>query len=157
MSYHAAFDAEDATAIIDDLRDIEGPLMPILNAFQVRYGYVGEDAVRLISGALNLSRAEVYGVVSFYHDYKQKPHGRHVLKVCRAEACQAAGGDAIADAIETALGVKFGETSGDGQVTLEAVYCLGLCATGPSAMLDGRIVGRLTEAKLRPMLDGIRP
>ena len=152
MGYRAAFDADDASEIIDELKDIEGPLLPILNAFQDRYGHVGEDAVRLISAALNLSRAEVYGVVSFYHDYHKEPQGRHVLKVCRAEACQAAGGDAIADALETALGIRFGETSGDGQVTLQAVYCLGLCATAPSAMLDGRLIGRLSQAKIESLV-----
>lgn len=156
MTYHAAFDADDASAIINELRDLEGPLMPILNEFQARYGYVGEDAVRLISAALNLSRAEVHGVVSFYHDYKKEPHGRHVLKVCRAEACQAAGGDAVANAIEDALGIGFGATTGDGRITLEGVYCLGLCATAPSAMLGGRIVGRLTEARALALVEEAR-
>lgn len=151
MGYRAAFDADEASEIIAELKNLEGPLLPILHALQDRYGHVGEDAVRVISAELNLSRAEVYGVVSFYHDYHKAPQGRHILKVCRAEACQAAGGDAIADSIERALGIKFGETSSDGQVTLQAVYCLGLCATGPSAMLDDRIIGRLSERKL----DGI--
>ncbi|MEX6508182.1 formate dehydrogenase subunit gamma [Jiella sp. M17.18] len=156
MAYRAAFDAEEAASIIDELKDLEGPLLPILNAFQERYGHVGDEAVRQISAALNLSRAEVYGVVSFYHDYHKAPQGRHVLKVCRAEACQAAGGDKVADAIEAALGIKFGETSSDGQVTLEAVYCLGLCATAPSAMLDRRIIGRMSEAKIAPIVEEIR-
>ena len=148
MGYRAAFDVDEASEIIAELKSLEGPLLPILNALQHRYGHVGEDAVRLISTELNLSRAEVYGVVSFYHDYHKAPQGRHVLKVCRAEACQAAGGDAIAESLEGALGIKFGETSSDGQVTLQAVYCLGLCATAPSAMLDDRIIGRLSDGKL---------
>ncbi|MBC8130435.1 MAG: formate dehydrogenase subunit gamma [Rhizobiaceae bacterium] len=156
MTYHAAFDAEDAAEIINGLRDLEGPLMPILNEFQTRFGYVGEDAIRLVSAALNLSRAEVHGVVSFYHDYKKEPHGRHVLKVCRAEACQAAGGDAVARSMEDALGVTFGETTGDGRITLEAVYCLGLCATAPAAMLDGRIVGRLTSLRAEALVEEAR-
>lgn len=156
MSHRRAFDAGEASEIIDELKGLEGPLLPILNAIQSRYGCVEEAAIRLISAALNLSRAEVYGVVSFYHDYKSEPEGRHVLKVCRAEACQANGGDRIADAMEAALGVRFGETSPDGQVTLEAVYCLGLCAAGPSAMLDGRIMGRLSEAKIPPLVEEIR-
>ena len=148
MGYRAAFDADEASEIIAELKPLEGPLLPILNALQHRYGHVGEDAVRLVSAALNLTRAEVYGVVSFYHDYHKAPQGRHTLKVCRAEACQAAGGDRIADSLENALGIKFGETSSDGQVTLQAVYCLGLCATAPSAMLDDRLIGRLSGAKL---------
>lgn len=152
MGYRAAFDAEEAAELIDELKDLEGPLLPILHAFQDRYGHVSDEAVRMISSALNLSRAEVYGVVSFYHDYHKAPQGRHILKVCRAEACQAAGGDAVADAIEDALGIKFGETSSDGQVTLEAVYCLGLCAAAPSAMLDKRIVGRLNRSKIEPLI-----
>jgi formate dehydrogenase subunit gamma len=156
VTYHAAFDAEDCSQIINDLKDLEGPLLPILHALQERYGHVDEAMVRLISAALNLSRAEVYGVVSFYHDFREEPHGRHVLKVCRAEACQSAGGDALAASIEAALGVKFGETSADRQVTLEAVYCLGLCATAPSAMLDGRLIGRLSQRKVEAIADEVR-
>ena len=156
MGYRAAFDPAEAAGIIDELKDLEGPLLPILNAFQERYGHIGEEAVRQVAAALNLTRAEVYGVVSFYHDYHREPQGRHVLKVCRAEACQAAGGSAVADAIEGALGIGFGETSPDGQVTLEAVYCLGLCATAPSAMLDKRVIGRLTEAKVGPLVEETR-
>ncbi|WP_267461355.1 formate dehydrogenase subunit gamma [Aureimonas sp. SA4125] len=131
-------------------------MLPILHALQGRFGLIGEEAVRLISAELNLSRAEVYGVVSFYHDFRKEPHGRHVLKVCRAEACQSMGSDAIADSLERALGIKFGETSADGQVTLEAVYCLGLCAVAPSAMLDGRLIGRLSEAKVALLAEEIR-
>ena len=156
MTYHAAFSAEDCSEIINELKSLEGPLLPILHALQERYGHVDEAMVRLISAALNLSRAEVYGVVSFYHDFRKEPHGRHVLKVCRAEACQSAGGDAFAAAIEQALGLKFGETSADRQVTLEAVYCLGLCATAPSAMLDGRLIGRLSSAKVDAIADEVR-
>lgn len=156
MAYRAAYDADEAAEIIAELRTLEGPLLPILSAFQERYGQISDEAVRQISAGLNLSRAEVYGVVSFYHDFHKEPRGRHVLKVCRAEACQAAGSDAVADAFEAALGLKFGETSADGQVTLEAVYCLGLCATAPSAMLDGRIKGRMTPAKVAPLVEETR-
>ncbi|MEN3791101.1 formate dehydrogenase subunit gamma [Fulvimarina sp. MAC3] len=151
MAHHVEFDEDDAAALVEEHKHLEGPLLPILHAFNHRYGYISDEAVRLIAGELNLTRAEVYGVVSFYHDFKREPHGRHVLKVCRAEACQAAGGDAIADSLERALGVKFGETSADGAVTLEAVYCLGLCATAPSAMLDDRIVGRLNDTRVEKL------
>ncbi|RYE83007.1 MAG: formate dehydrogenase subunit gamma [Hyphomicrobiales bacterium] len=156
MTYHAAFSAEDCSEIINELKSLEGPLLPILHALQERYGHVDEAMVRLISAGLNLSRAEVYGVLSFYHDYRQEPHGRHVLKVCRAEACQSKGSDALAASIEAALGIKFGETTGDRQVTLEAVYCLGLCATAPSAMLDGRLIGRLSQKKVDAIVDEVR-
>jgi formate dehydrogenase subunit gamma len=101
---------------------------------------------------LNVSRAEVHGVVTFYHDFRHKPAGRHVLKMCRAEACQAMGCEALVERAESRLGVSCGGTSADGRVTLEPIYCLGLCATAPSAMLDGRVVGRLTPAKLDALL-----
>lgn len=156
MVSQARYDEGEVAEIISDHAGLEGPLLPILHGIQERYGHVSEAAVRQIAAALNLTRAEVYGVVTFYHDFHKEPRGRHVLKVCRAEACQAAGSDAIADAIERALGVKFGETTEDGQVTLEAVYCLGLCATAPSAMLDRRIVGRMNEAKIGALIEEAR-
>jgi formate dehydrogenase subunit gamma len=101
---------------------------------------------------LNLSRAEVHGVLTFYHDFRQQPAGRHVLKLCRAESCQARGSDALAARAEARLGVAFGGTTADGRVTLEPVYCLGLCSVSPSAMLDGKIVARLDEKKLDTVL-----
>ncbi|TFF20460.1 formate dehydrogenase subunit gamma [Jiella endophytica] len=156
LVFQARYDEAEAAEIIGEHRHLEGPLLPILHGIQERFGHVSEEAVRQVAAALNLTRAEVHGVVTFYHDFRKAPAGRHVLKVCRAEACQAAGGDAIAGAIETALGVKFGETTPDGQVTLEAVYCLGLCATAPSAMLDRRIVGRLSEAKIGALVEEAR-
>src|SRR5690606_32044567 len=105
-----------------------------------------------IAQALNISRAEVHGVVTFYHDFRHAPAGRHVLKLCRAEACQAAGSDALAARAEARLGMPVGSTAPDGSVTLEAVYCLGLCATAPSAMLDGKLAGRLDEARLDALI-----
>lgn len=102
----------------------------------------------MIAEALNLSRAEVHGVVTFYHDFRRTPPGRHVVKLCRAEACQAMGGDALAALAQAKLGIGWGETTGDGETTLDAVFCLGLCATAPSGMIDGRPVGRLTPDRL---------
>jgi formate dehydrogenase subunit gamma len=130
----------------------EGPLLPILHALQDEFGYIDQAAEPLIAEALNISRAEVHGVVTFYHDFRRQPAGRHVLKLCRAEACQAAGGDRIAARAEARLGCVMGETAADGSVTLEPVYCLGLCATAPSAILDGRVVGRLDEERLDALL-----
>ncbi|ATN36283.1 formate dehydrogenase subunit gamma [Rhizobium sp. ACO-34A] len=133
------------SAIICELQGLEGPLLPILHAVQDTFGYVPEQAKPLIAQALNLSRAEVHGVVSFYHDFRSHTAGRHVLKLCRAEACQSMGGDALAERVKSLLGIDFHETTPDGAVTLEPVFCLGLCACAPSAMLDGELHGRLDE------------
>src|SRR6202049_1129938 len=135
-----------AGEIISEHRNREGAMLPMLHALQARFGCVPEAAVPMVAEALNLSRAEVHGVVTFYHDFRREPAGRHRLRLCRAEACQAAGGGGVGARTEQRLGVACGNTTADGQVTLEAVYCLGLCAMAPSAMLDGRVVGRLNEA-----------
>jgi formate dehydrogenase subunit gamma len=146
------WNGERAAAIIAEHQTLEGPLLPILQALQREFGYIDQQAERMIADALNLSRAEVHGVVTFYHDYREEPAGRHVLKICRAEACQAAGGDALAAHCEQRLGVSFGNTTADGRVTLEPIYCLGLCSVSPSAMLDGKIVARLDEKKLDALI-----
>ncbi len=140
--------AERTAQIIAEHRDLEGPALPILLAIQDAFGCVPDEAVRMIAEALNITRAEMHGVVTFYHDFKKTPPGRHVLKLCRAEACQSMGSDALAARAEKALGIAVGDTTPDRRVTLEPVYCLGLCAVAPSAMLDGRIVGRLDEKRL---------
>jgi formate dehydrogenase subunit gamma len=142
------WDAQRAAEIIAEHSSVEGPALVILHALQHTFGYVPEPAIPMIASALNLSRAEVHGVFTFYHDFRKEPAGRHVLKLCRAEACQSAGGDALAARAEAKLGVSIGNTTADERVTLEPIYCLGLCATAPSAMLDGRVVGRLDEARL---------
>jgi len=126
----------------------EGALLPILHDVQDVFGCVPDAAVPVIAEALNLSRAEVHGTLTFYHDFRRAPAGRRVVKLCQAEACQARGGRAVTAAAETALGVRLGATSENGEVTLEPVYCLGLCASGPSALVDGRPVGRLDPADL---------
>jgi len=140
--------AEKTAQIIAEHKGLEGPLLPILHALQAAFGYIDRAAEPIIAEALNVSRAEVHGVVTFYHDFREHPAGRHVLKLCRAEACQAAGGEALAAQAEASLGVAFGQTSADGRVTLEPVYCLGLCSVSPSAMLDGRVIARLDQKKL---------
>lgn len=134
--------------ILEAHRGLEGPLLPILHAIQEAFGYVPDSAVPQIAAALMLSKAEVHGVISFYHDFRAAPAGRHVLKLCRAEACQTVGADAVADRIKRALGIDWHETTADGRVTLEPVFCLGLCACGPAAMVDGRLVGRCDEGVL---------
>jgi formate dehydrogenase subunit gamma len=149
---YESFSAERTAQIIAEHRHLEGPLLPILHALQQEFGYIDRAAKPLVAEALNISRAEVHGVVTFYHDFRDAPAGRHVLKLCRAEACQAAGGDALAACAEARLGTAFGGTTADGRVTLEPVYCLGLCSVSPSAMIDGRIVGRLDEKKLDALI-----
>ncbi len=148
MAAYEPWSAPKALQIIDELKSLEGPALPILHAMQEAFGYVPEPAIPMIAEALTLSRAEVHGVVTFYHDFRSEPAGKRVLKLCRAEACQAAGGDALAARAEAALGIPIGHTTADGRVTFEPIYCLGLCATAPSAMLDGRVVGRLNESRL---------
>ena len=149
---HRRWDPAAAEPIIDSLKGLDGALMPILRALQAEFGYIDPAAERMLAEALNITRAEVHGVVTFYHDFRREPAGAHTLRLCRAEACQAAGGEALAKRAEQALGVRSGETTADGQVTLGDVYCLGLCAVAPSAMLDERVVGRLDEARLEALL-----
>ena len=134
---------ERTLAIVGALKGLEGPLLPILHEIQAEFGYVPQESLPVIARELNLSRAEVHGVVSFYHDYRDHPAGRHVLKLCRAEACQSMGGDEVAERIKTLLGIDFHQTTMDGAVTLEPVYCLGLCSCAPAAMLDGEVHGRI--------------
>ena len=135
---------------------LEGPLLPILHAVQAEFGHVPQEALPVIAKALNLSRAEVHGVMSFYHDFREEPAGRHVVKLCRAEACQAMGADRVAAHAKATLGVDWHGTTVDGAVTLEPIFCLGLCACAPAAMVDGRIVGRVNEARLDALLAGVR-
>lgn len=129
-------------------------LLPIFHAVQDRLGFVPPSTLPLIAKALNLSRADVYGVLTFYHDFRTSPRGRHLVKLCRAEACQAVGCERLVDETFEAWGVRFGETSPDGALTLEPVYCLGNCALGPSALVDGRLLGRTTVERLRDCLAG---
>lgn len=143
---------ELAQEIIAEHKVLDGPALPILHALQEAFGYVPEATIPMVAQALNQSRAEIHGVATFYHDFRKAPAGKHVLKLCGAEACQAMGADHLAACAEKKLGVKVGETTGDGQVTLEHIYCLGLCAVAPSGMINGRIVGRLDEARLDAML-----
>lgn len=146
-------------AALDANRDRPGALMPVLHAVQDSVGYVPEDAVALIAHDLNLSRAEVHGVVSFYHHFRTHPPGRHVVRICRAEACQALGARALEKHAKQSLGIDFHETTSDGAITLEAIYCLGNCGCGPSVLVDpdelharvtpesfDALVGRLREA-----------
>ncbi len=145
------WDSLAAEDIITAHEALEGPMLPILHALQARFGCIPEEAIRLVAARLNLSRAEVHGVVSFYHDFRRQPAGRHVLKLCRAEACQSMGGEVNAAHLLRRLGLEWGATTPDGRLTVEAVYCLGLCACAPNAMLDGEVHGRLGAQALEAL------
>ena len=143
----------------DDIRDLvtplvglEGPLLPMLHAIQAEWGHVPQAAVPVLADLLNLGVAEVHGVVSFYHDFRKEPAGRHMLKICRAEACQSVGGNAMAQRMLDRLGVDWHGTTRDGAVTVEPVYCLGMCACGPAVMLDNRVIGRVDEARMERLM-----
>ena len=146
-------DEQRILAIVARHRHRDGPLIEVLHDVQAEFGCIPAGAVAAIARGLNLSRAEVHGVVSFYHHFRTRPPGRHVLQICRAESCQAAGGKAIEAHAQERLGIGFGQTTADGRVTLEAVYCLGLCACSPAAMLDDEVHGRVTREGLDALLD----
>ena len=131
------WDADRASDIIRQHVAAPGAMLPMLHALQESFGYIKDEAIVAVATALNLTRAEVHGVVSFYHDFRRASAGRHVLKLCRAEACQATGGDALADRAMQRLGIAWGGTTADGALTLEPVFCVGLCACAPAALLDG--------------------
>jgi formate dehydrogenase subunit gamma len=146
------YDTATVAAILARWRDVPGNLLPILHDVQKALGFVPPGAIGQIAKALNRSRAEVHGVISFYHDFRTTPPGRSVLKVCQAESCQACGSRELTAHAERTLGCKLGETSPDGAVTLEPVYCLGNCACSPAVLLDGALHGRVTPAKLDRLL-----
>lgn len=152
MSAAAIWDEKRAGEIIDAHKAMDGAALPILHALQDAFGFITDRAIEMIADTLNLSRAEVYGTVSFYHDFRRAPAGTHVLKLCRAEACQSMGADALAAQMREALGVDWHGTTADGRVTLEPVFCLGLCACAPAAMIDGKVMGRVDRASLTAAL-----
>jgi formate dehydrogenase subunit gamma len=156
MADGPAWTVERVQEIVAAHAHLEGPLLPILHALQAEFGFVPREAVPVVAHALNLTRAEVYGVVSFYHDFREAPAGRRVVKLCRAEACQSMGGVALAEAVLKHFRVGWGETTADGAVTIEPVYCLGLCSVAPSALVDGEPHGRV-EAKHLITLAGHGP
>lgn len=133
-----------------------GGVLPALHALQARFGYVPDAATAILAELFNLSRAEVHGVVSFYHDFRRAPPGRHVVKLCRAEACQSMGARRLEAHAKKTTGIDFGETTDDGALTLEAVYCLGACAAAPAVMVDGEPVGRVDAAQFDRIVAGLR-
>ncbi|WP_442782333.1 formate dehydrogenase subunit gamma [Collimonas fungivorans] len=145
-------DLDQVKSIIQKYQAMPGAMLPVLHAIQDALGYVPSSAVPLIAEQLNLSRAEVHGVISFYHHFRQQPAGRHVVQLCRAEACQAVGADALAAHAKAALGCDFHGTSSDGQFTLEPVYCLGQCACGPSMLIDDDLHARVSSDKFNRLV-----
>jgi formate dehydrogenase subunit gamma len=151
-----SWEADRALARIQSLQHLPGALLPILHALQEEFGYIDSAAIPLIADALNLSYADVHGVISFYHDFRHAPPGRHVLRICRAEACQSMGCEALVQHVENRLGIKVGETTSDGAVTVEPVYCLGNCALSPAVMLDGKPYGRVSAQVADFLIDDAR-
>jgi formate dehydrogenase subunit gamma len=152
MAEYEDWDAAGAATIIADHAGLEGATLPILHALQAKFGHIPRDAVALIANALNLSRAEVHGCISFYHDFRAEPAGRRLVKLCRAEACQAVGADTLHRDILTSLGIDWHGTTPDGAVTVEPVFCLGLCACGPAALVDDAPMARVTADGLHAVL-----
>lgn len=156
----AAHGTQDTLGTIDAViaanRSLAGALLPMLHGIQDLLGYVPSTAVPRLANALNLSQAEVHGVLSFYHDFRTVPPGRHILRLCRAEACQAMGCDALETHLQQQHGLSFHETARDGSITLEPVYCLGNCACAPSLLVDGDVRGRVTQEKLDRWIQELR-
>ena len=144
--------SDTVSRIVADMKGRPGPLLEVLHAIQSELGYVPDGAVPLVAQGLNISRAEVHGVVTFYHYFRRTPPGKRVVSLCRAEACQSMGADALAEHAKRKLGVDFHETTPDGEISLEPVYCLGNCACSPAAMVDGRLYGRLTPERFDAMI-----
>ncbi len=146
------WDAARVREIATSLARLDGPCLPVLHAIQDTFGYIHPDAIPVIADVLNLSRAEVVGIVSFYHDFRESPPGEHVLRVCRAESCQSMGAEQLVRDLTHALNVEPGSTSAGGGLTFDSVYCLGNCALSPAAMLDGRLLGRVTPHRIEALL-----
>jgi len=143
-----SWDDAVASSIVNEYKHLAGATLPILHALQENFGYVDKRAVPLIADALNMSKAEIFGAITFYHDFRHEPAGQTVVKLCRAEACQAVGGREAATFLLASLGIGWGDTTPDGAVTVEAVYCLGLCAAAPAALVNGQPHGRLDGMSL---------
>jgi formate dehydrogenase subunit gamma len=148
------WDARVIDEIIAGLADKPGALMLVLHAVNERIGYIPPAAVPAIARGLNLSRAEVHGVISFYHDFRTEPPGRKIIRVCRAESCQAMGAVALAAHIQARLGIDFGQTSGNGDFTLEPVYCLGNCACSPAILVGDDLYGRVNPERFDEIFSG---
>jgi len=153
MTVQPKFEETQISAIIEDLKDKPGALLPVLHGIQDRLGYIPPEAVPLIANGLNLTRAEVHGVISFYHHFRSEAPGRHVMQICQAESCQAMGSSTLTAQVKKHLGIDFHQTTRDKAFTLEPVYCLGNCALSPAMMVDGDVYGRVTVERLRQVVE----
>ena len=143
------------TVVLAEWVHLPGALLPVLHGVQDALGHIPREAVPQIARALNLSRAEVHGVITYYHHFREQPAGRHVLQVCRAESCRTMGGEALLGHARAKLGCSAAQhLSADGSYSVEPVYCLGLCAASPAVVLDGRLHARMTPARLDALLAG---
>jgi len=156
MHRHSVWNSDRAREIVERIAPLDGPLMPALHALQEEFGYIHHEAVAVCAQVLNLSRAEVHGVVSFYRDFRTEPPGRHVIQICQSESCQAMNGRALARHAEEALGVAMGETTGDGMFTLSPVYCLGHCACSPAVMVDSTPYGRMDTERFDALIADLK-
>lgn len=156
MSESRKWTPQSIQAEIDALKHKPGALLPILHAIQDRLGFIPEAAVPIIAEALNQTRAEVHGVIGFYHHFRTTPPGRHVVQLCRAEACQAVGARALEAHARARLGIDYHATTADREITLEAVYCLGNCACGPAVRVDDRVLGRVTPERFDALVDELQ-
>jgi formate dehydrogenase subunit gamma len=147
MASHLTWNKEKVELIAHELKHKPGALMLVLRRVQDEFGWVPFESVPVIADVLNLTRAEVHGVLTFYHDFRREPPGRNIVQICRAESCQAMGARALAEHVKQRLGCDFGHTNDDGSFTLEAVYCLGNCACSPAAVINGQLFGRLTPER----------
>jgi formate dehydrogenase subunit gamma len=146
---------EIVESAVESHRDRVGPLLPVLHSIQEKLGYVPQEAVPMIAGAMNLSRAEIHGVMSFYHDFRNEPAGQHIVHLCRAEACQAMGARGLEQHARDRLGIEFGQTTSDGLFTLEPVYCLGNCACSPSIRINDKIHARVSPELFDELISGL--
>lgn len=154
MSTSESFERQ-VNAIVDGLQAFEGRLLPVLHAVQAEFGYIPPGAVPCIAKRLNLSRAEVHGVISFYHDFRNEPAGVHTVQICRAEACQAMGSRQLEAHAKSSLGIGFGETTDDGLITLEPVYCLGNCACAPSVRIGDHVHARVDIQRFDTLINSL--
>ena len=150
--HYVPWSEDAALSVMRALPTVRGPLLPVLHALQECFGYVDQRAVALVAFELNLSRADVHGVLTFYSDFRTSPPGEVRVQVCRGEACQAMGGRALAEHAVASLNLGFGETAVDGSVTLDEVFCLGNCALGPTVRVNGRLYGRVNAVRLDDLI-----
>ena len=149
------WDIENARTIIDDFKTMRGGLLPALHALSNRFGFVDDSAIPALAAAFNMTDADVYGVLTFYHDFKRTQPGRHTIKVCRGEACQAMGSEQMLADIKKRLDVDVGGVTADGQFSLDQVFCLGNCALSPAIQLDQKLMGRMTAQRVETLCKGV--